>query len=160
MATRVNLQILAKQVRVIDDLGANLGIMATSEALILASEVEKDLIEISPTAIPPVCKIMEYGKFLYETKKATKPQKNPELKEFRFKINIDRHDLETKASQIKKLLEKGHPIRVVIRFFGRENAHKDAGYELINDLKALLTEYTFNDAKQEDKQIVTGIRPN
>lgn len=155
----INKQISAKQIRVLDDEGNLLGILPFSEGLKLAEQAGKDLIEIAPTANPPVCKIIEYGKFLYEQKKAIKPQKTPELKEFRFNVNIAIHDLQTKSAQIYKLLEKGHPIRIIVRFHGREIAHQDNGYIVINTLKLLLKEFVFNEIKQEEKQLVTMIRP-
>lgn len=159
MSTRINRQILSKQIRVIDDQGNNLGVLAFAQGLEIAEKAGMDLIEISPNANPPVCKVMEYGKFLYEQKKAVKPQKNPEQKEFRFNVNIDPHDLATKTSQMRKLLEKGHPIHVVVRYHGREIAHKDTGYEVVNDLKASLKEFPFSEVKLEEKQLVTNIRP-
>jgi translation initiation factor IF-3 len=159
MATRVNRQILAPTVRVIEESGNNLGIMNFRDALDKAQVEGKDLIEIVPTAVPPVCKIMERGKFLYEQKKAQKPQKTPVQKEFQFNINIATHDLEIKAHHIKQLLEKGHPIKIVVRFRGREMAHISNGFQIILNLQKLLPDYEIPQAKQEEKQLITNIRP-
>lgn len=159
MATRVNRQILAPVVRVIEESGNNIGTMSFNSALEKAQLEGKDLIEIVPTATPPVCKIMEWGKYQYEQKKAQKPQKTPEWKEFQFNINIDPHDLQTKAHQMEKLLSKKHPIKVVVRFRGREMAHMEHGFKIIADLQTLLPKYTIDPAKQEDRQLITSIRP-
>ena len=159
MATRVNRQILAPVVRVIEETGNNIGTMSFNDALEKAQSEGKDLIEIVPTATPPVCKITEWGKYQYEQKKAQKPQKTPEWKEFQFNINIDTHDLQTKAHQMEKLLSKKHPIKIIVRFRGREMAHMGNGFKVIAALQALLPRYTIDPAKQEDKQLITNIRP-
>ena len=159
MSTRINRQITTQQVRVIDNSGTNLGPMSLSNALAIASQAQLDLIEIVPNVIPPVCKIMEYGKFMYEQKKSHKQQKTPELKEFRFNVNIDTHDLQIKANQIAELLGKKHPIKIVVRFRGREISHKETGTELLTNLKSLLSAYTFEPIVYEDKQLLTSIKP-
>jgi translation initiation factor IF-3 len=159
MVTRVNRQILAPSVRVIEESGNNLGTMKFNDALEKAQSEGKDLIEIVPNALPPVCKIMEMGKYMYEQKKGQKVTKSPSLKEFQFSINIDHHDLETKARQIETLLDKKHPIKVIVRFRGRELAHMERGFQIISELQKLLPKYTIDSAKQEEKQLITSIRP-
>lgn len=156
---RINQQILSSTVRVVEESGNNLGIMKFSDALTKAQSESKDLIEIVPNVTPPVCKIMEWGKFLYEQKKSSKPQKTPDWKEFQFNINIDPHDLATKARQITKLLDKKHPIRVIIKFRGRELEHMNLGHQVIKDLQTLLPNYKIEIPKQEEKQLITSIRP-
>jgi translation initiation factor IF-3 len=159
MSIKINHQITASSVRVIDSAGVNIGTMLLTAALAKAIAEEKDLIEIVPTAIPPVCKIMEYGKYQYEQKKAQKPQKTPAPKEFRFSVNIDPHDLKIKADHIIELLIKGHLIRIAIIFRGREITHKDNGIAVLEQLKTLIPLYTFDPVKQEDKQLITTVRP-
>lgn len=158
MANKINSQITAKNVRVLDEQGNNLGILSISEALKRATAEDKDLVEIVSTSNPPVCKIIEWGKFKYEQKKAVKPVKTPEQKEFRFNINIDPHDLGVKANQIKALLEKKHPIKIVVKFHGREIAHQEMGHEIVAQLKALLPNAIFENTKLEDKQLITNLR--
>lgn len=155
---RINKQITAHNVMVIDEDGNRLGTMTTKQAIEKAEADFKDLIEVSSSSSPPVCKIMEYGKFVYEQKKVQKQPKSPEMKEFRFGINIDTHDLQTKAKHITELLDKKHPIRVVIRFKGRENARIDSGHVVIDKLKLLVANGNFSTTTQEDKTLVTTIR--
>ena len=158
MVNARNRQIAEKQIRVVDDQGTNLGVMDTDVAIDLARAEGKDLIEISK-GNPPVCKIIEFGKFKYELKKSTKIQKSPSIKEFHFNLNIDPHDLQIKAGQIKKLLEKGHPIKIAVIYHGREITHKDAGYYVIDNLKGLLSDFVFDDIRFEEKQLLTNIKP-
>ena len=132
--------------------------MTTVQAIQLAETNNKDLIEVSANSTPPVCKIMEYGKFVYEQKKAQKQPKSPEQKEVRFGINIDTHDLQTKAKHISELLDKNHPIKVVIRFKGREIVRPEAGQELLDKLKLLVANGIFSGAKVEEKNLIATIR--
>jgi len=156
---RINSQIKGfHTVLVIDEDGTKLGVKPIAEAITLAADKGKDLIEIATNPNHAICKIMEYSKFLYEQKKAQKQPKAPEQKEFRFGINIDDHDLQTKAKHITELLDKNHPIRIVVRFRGRENARIDSGHALIEKLKLLVANGTFTATKQEEKTIVTNIR--
>ena len=133
---RVNRQIRAKEVRLIDETGQQIGIVPISEALALAEERGLDLVEIAPQARPPVCKIMDYGKFKYELKKkereARKKQREHqiEVKDIRMKVRIDEHDLQVKLKHMREFLEDGDKVRVRIRFRGRENIHPELGEKL------------------------------
>lgn len=139
---RKNEQIRAAEVRLIDEDGTMLGIVNIREALAKAREKELDLVEISPTAQPPVCKILEYSKYVYEqgkkNKDAKKKQKAVSLKEIRLKSRIASHDLEVKVRQIEGFLKKKDMVRVSVVFYGRENQHKDIGFAMLNDMKAKL----------------------
>src|SRR5215210_1821061 len=135
---RINNRIRAPQVRLIDDQGGQLGIVQLREALAIAEERGLDLVEVAPTAVPPVCRIMDYGKFRYEqTKKereARKHQKQAELKEVRLKPKTDDHDLEIKAKQARKFLLSGDKVKFTVRFRGREMAHPDIGREMLEQI--------------------------
>ena len=123
----INEQIRDKEVRVIGTDGEQLGIMSAKDALKLAEEAGVDLVKIAPTAKPPVCKIVDYGKYKYELtrkeKEAKKKQKVIETKEIRLSPNIDTNDLNTKINSAKKFIEKGNKVKVTLRFRGREMAH-------------------------------------
>jgi translation initiation factor IF-3 len=141
---RKNEQIRVPEVRLINSDGAMLGIVNTREALAKAREQELDLVEISPTAQPPVCKILDYSKYLYEqgkkNKDAKKKQKTTLLKEIRLKSRIASHDLDVKVKQIEGFLRKKDMVRVSVMFYGRENQHKDIGFAMLNDMKTKLAE--------------------
>ena len=134
----MNDRIRAREVRVIDDETGQLGIMPPFEALKLAKERGLDLVEISPTAQPPVCKIMDYGKFLYENEKkeraAKKKQKIITVKEVKFSINVDDHDYVTKKNHVLRFLGEGDKVKASLRFRGREMAHRNLGREMIDRL--------------------------
>ena len=123
----INEQIRDKEVRLIGENGDQLGVMSAREALKLAEEEELDLVKIAPTAKPPVCKIIDYGKYRYELarkeKEAKKKQKTVEVKEVRLSPNIDTNDLNTKVNNAKKFIQKGNKVKVTLRFRGREMAH-------------------------------------
>ena len=135
---RTNDRIRAREVRVIDETGAQLGVMTPFEALRLARERSLDLVEISPNAVPPVCKIQDYGKFLYEKDKsdraARKTQKVIVIKEVKFSVTVDEHDYQTKKNQAVKFLGDGDKVKASLRFKGRQMAHRDLGYKIINRL--------------------------
>jgi len=137
---RVNRQIKAKEVRLIDESGAQIGIVPLKEALNIAEDKGLDLVEIAPKAKPPVCKIMDYGKFKYELKKkereARKKQKEHaiEVKDIRMKVRIDEHDLKVKLKHMREFLEDGDKVRVRIRFRGRENVHPELGERLFKKI--------------------------
>ncbi len=135
---RTNDRIRAREVRVIDETGAQLGVMAPFEALRIARERSLDLVEISPNAVPPVCKIQDYGKFLYEKDKseraARKTQKVIVIKEVKFSVTVDEHDYQTKKNQAVKFLHDGDKVKASLRFKGRQMAHRDLGYKIINRL--------------------------
>ena len=138
----VNEQIRDKEVRLIGEDGEQLGIMSSKEALALADEAGLDLVKIAPTAKPPVCKIIDYGKFRYEQtrkeKEAKKKQKIIELKEVRLSPNIDSNDLKTKATSARKFLEKGDKVKVTLRFRGREMAHMNQSKHILDDFAQTL----------------------
>ena len=129
--TQINEEIRDKEVRVIDSEGNQLGVMPTEEALRLAEEKGTDLVKIAPQAKPPVCKIMDYGKYRFEQtkreKEAKKNQRVIEIKEVRLSLNIDTHDFETKVGHAIKFLKGGNRVKVSIRFRGREMAHPENG---------------------------------
>lgn len=130
---RVNFQIKIPQIRVIDDEGNSLGVMNTQDALKLAQSKNLDLIEINPKSLPPVCKIMDYGKYKYEEKKklsdSKKKQKIQELKEINFRPNTDDNDLNHKLLSAKKFLSDGNKVRLTVRFKGREIVHPELAKE-------------------------------
>jgi len=134
--TRINTFIRVPQVRLIDDEGNQLGVVETREALAKARESDLDLVEVSPNTKPPVCRIMDYGKYRYEQEKrqkiAKKKQHIVHVKEIRFKLRIEEHDYQTKLKHIKEFLEKKDKVRVSLRLRGREMAHKELSTELLN----------------------------
>lgn len=131
----INEQIRDKEIRVISDSGEQLGVMPTKEAQALANSKNLDLVQISPNANPPVCKIMDYGKYKYEQsrkeKEARKNQKTITVKEVRLRPGIEENDLNTKANNAKKFLKKGDKVKVELRFRGRELGHKDIGKQVM-----------------------------
>src|ERR1700754_4805714 len=135
---RTNERIRAKEIRVIDDQGEQLGIMQPFEALKIARERGLDLVEVSPNAVPPVCRIQDYGKFLYEKDKseraARKKQKVIVVKEVKFSVTVDEHDYQTKKNQAVRFLGEGDKVKASLRFKGRQMAHRDLGYKIINRL--------------------------
>lgn len=140
----INEQIRDKEVRVIGEDGEQLGIMSAKEALVLAEEAGVDLVKIAPNAKPPVCRIVDYGKFKYEQtrkeKEAKKKQKVIEVKEVRMSPNIDTNDLNTKINAAKKFLEKGDRVKVTLRFRGREMAHMTQSKYILDDFAKALEE--------------------
>ena len=136
----INEQIRDKEIRLIGESGEQLGIMSSKDALKMAKEAGLDLIKIAPTAKPPVCRIVDYGKYRYEQtrkeKEAKKKQKVTEVKEIRFSPNIDENDLNTKANQARKFLAKGDKVKVSLRFRGREMAHMSATKQILDDFLA------------------------
>lgn len=140
----INDQIRDKEVRVIGVEGEQLGVMTVKEALQLAEEAGVDLIKISPTAKPPVCKIADYGKYKYELarkeKDAKKKQRVIEIKEIRLSPNIDANDLNTKVNAARKFLSKGDRVKVTLRFRGREMAHMGASKHILDDFAVALSD--------------------
>ncbi len=132
----MNEQIRDKEIRLIGEDGEQLGIMSAKDALKMAKEAGLDLVKIAPTAKPPVCKIVDYGKYRYEQarreKEAKKKQKTTEVKEIQLSPNIDVNDLTTKANQARKFVEKGNKVKVALRFRGREMAHMATGKEVLD----------------------------
>ncbi|MFH1383775.1 MAG: translation initiation factor IF-3 [Candidatus Omnitrophota bacterium] len=133
---RQNWQIKAPQVRLIDENGAQVGVVSSKEALKMAETAGLDLIEISPNATPPVCKITDYGKYCYllvkKEKESKKKQKNVDVKEVKFTYKIGEHDYQTKMRNCVRFLEKGHNVKISMFFRGREKAHIDLGEVVLN----------------------------
>ena len=156
----INEQIRDKEVRVIGEDGEQLGIMSAKDAMKLAREAELGLVKIAPTAKPPVCKIVDYGKYRYEQmrkeKEAKKKQKTIDIKEVRFSPNIDTNDLNTKINQARKFLSKGDKVKVSIRFRGRELAHTEIGIDILNNFAAQLEDVAVVEkpAKVEGRSMV------
>lgn len=140
----INEQIRDKEVRLIGENGEQLGIMPVREAMRLAEEAGLDLVKIAPTAKPPVCKIVDYGKFRYEQirkeKEARKKQKVIEVKEIRLSPNIDTNDLNTKISAARKFLSKKDKVKVTLRFRGREMAHMNNSKHILDDFAQSLSD--------------------
>ena len=140
----INEQIRDREVRLIGENGELIGIMSAKEAYKLAQEAELDLVKIAPTAKPPVCKIIDYGKYKYEIarkeKEAKKKQKVIEIKEVRLSPNIEDNDLNTKVSAARKFLEKGNKVKVTLRFRGREMAHMASSKHILDDFAKMLEE--------------------
>ncbi len=132
---RINEQIRAPLIRLIDENDEQLGEMSSAEALQMARERELDLVEVAPLAKPPVCKILDYGKFLYRQNKIEqkhkKMQKKTEMKTIRLSLRIDEHDLDVKAKQARGFLEEGNSVKVNLMFKGREMAHEDLGMQKV-----------------------------
>ena len=140
----INEQIRDREVRVVSESGEQLGIMSAREAMKLAQEAELDLVKIAPTAKPPVCKIIDYGKYRYEMarkeKEARKKQKTVEIKEVRLSPNIESNDLNTKINAASKFITKGDKVKVSLRFRGREMAHVQNSKHILDDFAEALSE--------------------
>ena len=140
----INEQIRDKEIRLIGESGEQLGIMSSREALKLAEEAGLDLVKIAPTAKPPVCKIVDYGKYRYELarkkKDAKRKQKVIEVKEIRMSPNIDTNDLNTMVGAARKFLEKGNRVKVTLRFRGREMAHMSTSKHILDDFAQMLSD--------------------
>lgn len=156
----INEQIRDREVRLVGEEGEQLGIMPAKDALQMAKDAELDLVKIAPTAKPPVCKIIDYGKYRYELarkeKEAKKKQKVIEVKEVRLSPNIDDNDLNTKMSAARKFLEKGNKVKITLRFRGREMAHMSKSKYIIDDFAEKLSDIAVVDkaAKVEGRSIV------
>lgn len=133
---QINEQIRDREVRLIDDEGNQLGVVPGKEAQRLANEKKLDLVKVSPNAKPPVCKILDYGKYKYDLakkeKEAKKKQKTVNVKEIRMTPRTDNHDIEVKANNASKFLSKGDKVKVTVRFRGREMGHTDIGFDVLN----------------------------
>ena len=140
----INGQIRDKEVRLIGENGEQLGIMSSKEAMRLAQEAELDLVKVAPKAQPPVCKIIDYGKYRYELarkeKEAKKKQKTVEIKEVRLSPNIDTNDLNTKVNNARKFVSKGNKVKVTLRFRGREMAHVQQSKHILDDFALKLAD--------------------
>ena len=156
----INEQIRDREVRLIGENGEQLGIMSARDAFKLAQEAELDLVKIAPTAKPPVCKIIDYGKYRYELalkeKEARKKQKVIDVKEVRLSPNIDTNDLNTKVGAARKFLEKGDKVKVTLRFRGREMAHMSKSKYILDDFAESLADIAVVDkpSKVEGRSMV------
>ncbi len=147
-----------------DEKGEKRGIISTARAQEMALQKDLDLVEVAPNARPPVCRIMDFGTFLYEQRKREKSQKKAkktEIKGIRFGIRISEHDLETKVRATKKFLEKGHPIKATLQFRGREIVHEELGFEKMRDFATALQGWAKIEqpAKKQGRQIVMMLAP-
>lgn len=136
--TRVNERIRAPKIRVVLHTGEQLGIMSSREALVKAKEYGLDLVEVTAKTDPPVCRIIDYGKYKYEQAKLKKAQKSPNvsrLKEVKFRVRTEEHDYRLKVARAEKFLHDGHKVRIQLQFRGRENAHRELGFDVLNRVK-------------------------
>jgi translation initiation factor IF-3 len=157
---RINNRIESREVRLIGADGANVGVVPTRQALIMADEAGLDLVEISPDAKPPVAKILDYGKFRFQEQKkaaeARKKQKVIELKEIKLRPMIDDHDFETKMKAARRFFEEGDKVKFTLRFRGREMDHQDLGYKLLLRVKGDMADMSKVELepKPEGRQII------
>lgn len=162
---RINGEITAKEVRLISGEGEQLGVVSLKEALSMAAEKDVDLVEISPTAKPPVCKLMDFGKYKYEQSKkrdeAKKKQKQVQIKEIKFRPGTDEGDYNIKMRNVKRFLEDGDKVKITLRFRGREMAHQEFGAQLLERVKADLEELASVESfpKMEGRQMVMMVAP-
>jgi translation initiation factor IF-3 len=162
---QINEEIRDREIRVIDNDGSQMGIMSTKEAYKIAVGKSLDLVKIAPTATPPVCRIMDYGKFRFEQakkeKEAKKNQKVVEIKEIRLSVNIDTHDFDTKANHAIKFLKDGDKVKVSVRFRGREMAHINLGNDMLRSFAEACSEYALVEkpSKLEGKSMALFLAP-
>ncbi len=165
---RVNEEIRAPQVRVIDEKGVQLGIMSTKDALREAEFRELDLVEVAPNATPPVCRIMDYGKFRYEQKRRAREAKKKQhvvvVKEIKLRPKIDKHDFEYKLKHIREFLQEGDKVKVSVVFRGREYEHPEFAYDVLKQIiestKDLCGEqYSLENCRPEDKSLTLTLTP-
>lgn len=166
LSLNVNEKIRAREVRLINQNGDNVGIVSLMEALDMARDAGLDLLEISPQANPPVCKIMDYGKWKYEESKkqseAKKAQKVVETKELKIRPNIDVHDFQVKIKAAERFIEDGNKVKFTVRFKGREITNQDSGIQLLNRVKAELGDKMKVDKEpmMEGRQMVMFVVPS
>ena len=162
---RVNEDIRVPQVRLIDEAGEMLGVMSARDALMRAYAAGLDLLEISPNADPPVCKILDFGKFKYEQQKkkneAKKKQKVVEIKEVKVRPNIDENDYQVKMRAMKSFIDEGDKVKVTLRFRGREMAHQDIGVRVLERIRTELETETKVEQmpRMENRQMVMVLAP-
>ena len=162
---RVNNDILEDEIRLIDETGENHGAVAVSKAIDMAKAAGLDLVEISPNATPPVCKILDYGKYKYEAQKkaslAKKKQKTVDVKEIKLRPGIEKHDYDVKMRSIDKFLSAGDKVKVTLRYRGREMAHQELGMEVLNRVKEQFAEVTKIEQmpKMEGRQMIMILAP-
>lgn len=162
---RINREITSPSIRLVDHNGNMVGVVSVAEGLRMADQVGLDLVEISPTASPPVCKVLDYGKYKYEIQKkaheARKKQKVIQIKEIKLRPTIDKHDLEIKTRNIIGFLQEGDKVRITLRFRGREMDHTELGMQVLERVQEMLKEHAKIELapKIEGKQIVMAVAP-
>ena len=162
---RINGAILAPKVRCIDPDGEQLGVLDTFDAIRKAEDFGLDLVEVQPNADPPVCKILDYGKFKYEAQKraneARKKQKIIEVKEIKLRPNIDEHDYQVKMRNVQKFLNAGDKVKVTLRFRGREMAHQELGANVLTRVREETDEFAKVEAmpKMDGRQMIMVLAP-
>jgi len=162
---RINEEIRVREVQLIDQTGANKGVVDTESAIAMAVEAGLDLVEIAPNSTPPVCKILDFGKYKYQAQKkaaeARKKQKIVEIKEIKLRPMIDNHDYDVKMRSMRRFFEEGDKVKVTLRFRGREMAHQELGVQLLDRVKTdteTLAKVE-QDAKMEGRQMVMVLAP-
>ncbi len=162
---RVNRQISSASIRLVDQNGNMVGVVTAAEGLRMAEQAGLDLVEISPNASPPVCKILDYGKYRYEAQKkaheARRKQKVIQIKEIKLRPTIDKHDLDIKVRNVTKFLEDGDKVRITLRFRGREMDHQELGMQVLTRVQDALKDVAKVEQppKPEGKQIVMMVGP-
>ncbi len=162
---RVNRDIAVARVRLIDEQGENVGIVATDEAIERAEDAGMDLVEISPGAEPPVCKILDYGRFKYQDQKkkneARKKQKTIDVKEIKMRPNIDQHDYDVKMRSINRFIADGDKVKVTMRFRGREMVHQELGLKVLDRVRDQLEEVAKVEQfpRMEGRQMIMIVAP-
>ena len=162
---RVNRQINAASIRLVDQNGAMIGVVSVAEGLKMAEQAGLDLVEISPTAKPPVCKILDFGKYRYEAQKkaheARRKQKVIQIKEIKLRPTIGDHDLDIKMKHVMEFLEEGDKVRITLRFRGREMDHTELGHKVLERVQESLKDCAKieQSPKMEGKQIVMTVAP-
>lgn len=163
---QINREITAKEVRLVDEEGKQLGVLTFGEAMILAEERNLDLVNMSPTQVPPVCRLLDYGKYRFDMikkeKEAKKNQKQTEMKEVWLSMTIEEHDLNVKAKQAEKFLKGGDKVKVSIRLRGRQMAHSQIGIQVMNDFYDILKEISTVEkrAALDGRSIIMILTPN
>ncbi|MEO0411429.1 MAG: translation initiation factor IF-3 [Pseudomonadota bacterium] len=162
---RANEMIVAREVRLIKDDGENIGVVKTEDARVMAKDVGLDLVEVSPNADPPVCKLLDYGKFKYEAQKKAnanrKKQKTQDIKEIKMRPGIDIHDYDVKMRSINRFIEDGDKVKITLRFRGRELAHQELGMDVLKRVQDDVNEIAKVEAmpKMEGRQMIMVIAP-
>jgi translation initiation factor IF-3 len=162
---RINEMIRIREVQLIDTEGENRGIVPTRDALQMAIDAGLDLVEVAPNAVPPVCKVMDYGKFKFQEQKkaaeARRNQKTVEVKEIKLRPGIDDHDYDTKMKAMKRFFEEGDKVKVTLRFRGREMAHLDLGAKVLDRVKVDTVTYAKveQESRLEGRQMIMILAP-
>ena len=162
---RVNQEIRSRDVQLIDQTGVNRGVTPTQEAIAVAQAAGLDLVEISPNNVPPICKILDYGKYKYQAQKkaaeARKKQKTVEVKEIKLRPGIDTHDYDVKMRSMRRFFEEGDKVKVTLRFRGREMAHQQLGMEVLQRVKGDLEPIAKveSEPRLEGRQMVMVLAP-